>query len=128
MIDVRDTPSRSDPAVVVVGARTARTRAVLQALAEFENLVWPESRGSALPHCLSEATSCLVIADDLPEEPATEILMYVRERRPELPIFLVTDSGDLAEAVFGMRAGATAVVEVPPSANLLREYVLQALR
>jgi DNA-binding NtrC family response regulator len=114
--------------VVVIGIGSARTREVLRALTEVPNVVWPTSRGDALLHCAGEDTACVVIADDLDGESALDLLSYIRDRRPNLPIYLVTDSGDMADAVAGMRNGATAVVEIPPSYDLLRSYVLQTLR
>jgi DNA-binding NtrC family response regulator len=62
------------------------------------------------------------------QESAADILVRLREARPVLPVFVVTDTNDVADAVQAMRLGATAAVEVPPSTGLLREYVTQALK
>jgi DNA-binding NtrC family response regulator len=57
-----------------------------------------------------------------------DILVQFRELRPIMPIFVVTEVDDVADAVQAMRLGATAAVEVPPSAGRLLEYVSQSLR
>jgi FixJ family two-component response regulator len=44
-----------------------------------------------------------------------------------LPIFVITDPDDVAEAVSAMRHGATAVIEIPPSYAALREEVARAM-
>ena len=69
---------------------------------------------------------CLVIADDLREEPLDEFLQEARELHRNLPIFVITDPDDVAEAVSAMRHGATAVIEIPPSYAALREEVARA--
>ncbi len=71
---------------------------------------------------------CLVIADDLREEPIDEFLQEARELRRNLPIFVITDPDDVAEAVSAMRHGATKVIEIPPSYAALCEEVSRAMQ
>ena len=71
---------------------------------------------------------CLVIADDLREEPIDEFLQEARELQRNLPIFVITDPDDVAEAVSAMRHGATAVIEIPPSYAALCDEVSRAVQ
>ena len=114
--------------VIVAGQSSQRTREVLQALRGFNNVIWPASLEAALEHTGSADVACLVIADDLHEEPIDEFLREARELHRNLPIFVITDPDDVAEAVSAMRHGATAVIEIPPSYAALRDEVARALQ
>ncbi len=110
------------------GSPRQRTREVLRALRGFTNVIWPTSLESALAQAASVDAGCLVIADDLREEPIDEFLQEARELHRNLPIFVITDPDDVAEAVSAMRHGATAVIEIPPSYAALREEVSRAMQ
>jgi FixJ family two-component response regulator len=112
--------------IIVAGQSSQRTREVLRALRGFSNVVWPTSLESALAQAQSTEAACLVIADDLREEPIDEFLQEARELRRNLPIFVITDPDDVAEAVSAMRHGATKVIEIPPSYAALCEEVSRA--
>jgi len=114
--------------IIVAGQHSARTREVLNALRGFTNVIWPKSLESALQQAGSEDAGCLVIADDLREEPIDEFLQEARELQRNLPIFVITDPDDVAEAVSAMRHGATAVIEIPPSYSALRDEVARAMQ
>lgn len=114
--------------IIVAGQSSQRTREVLQALRGFTNVIWPKSLESALEQATSADAGCLVIADDLREEPVDEFLQEARELHRNLPIFVITDPDDVAEAVNAMRHGATAVIEIPPSYATLREEVSRAMQ
>ena len=88
----------------------------------------PRRSKSALEQTGSDDAACLVIADDLREEPIDEFLQEARELQRNLPIFVITDPDDVAEAVSAMRHGATAVIEIPPSYATLREEVTRAMQ
>ena len=113
--------------IIVAGQSSQRTREVLHALRGFTNVIWPTSLESALAQAQSTEAGCLVIADDLREEPIDEFLREARERQRNLPIFVITDPDDVAEAVSAMRHGATAVIEIPPSYAALREEVARSI-
>jgi FixJ family two-component response regulator len=119
------TPART---IIVAGQSSRRTREVLHALRGFANVVWPTSLESALAQAGSSEAACLVIADDLREEPIDEFLQEARELRRNLPIFVITDPDDVAEAVSAMRNGATKVIEIPPSYAALCEEVSRAVQ
>lgn len=121
-----DGGSRRARTIIVAGQSSARTREVLNALRNFSNVIWPTSLESALAEAQSTDTACLVIADDLREEPIDEFLQEARELRRNLPIFVITDPDDVAEAVSAMRHGATKVIEIPPSYAALCEEVTRA--
>lgn len=114
--------------IIVAGQSSQRTREVLNALSGFTNVIWPKSLESALEQARSDDAGCLVIADDLREEPIDEFLQEARELHRNLPIFVITDPDDVAEAVSAMRHGATAVIEIPPSYSTLREEVTRAMQ
>jgi DNA-binding NtrC family response regulator len=114
--------------VVVAGQSSQRTREVLDTLRGFTNVIWPPSLEAALEQTGSKDVACLVIADDLHEEPIDEFLQEARELHRNLPIFVITDPDDVAEAVSAMRHGATAVIEIPPSYAALREEVARAIQ
>ena len=114
--------------VIVAGQSSQRTREVLKALRGFTNVIWPTSLEATLEQTGAADVACLVIADDLREEPIDEFLQEARELRRNLPIFVITDPDDVAEAVSAMRHGATAVIEIPPSYAALREEVARAVQ
>jgi DNA-binding NtrC family response regulator len=114
--------------IIVAGQSSQRTREVLQALRGFTNVIWPKSLESALEQASSADAGCLVIADDLREEPIDEFLQEARELHRNLPIFVITDPDDVAEAVSAMRHGATAVIEIPPSYATLRDEVMRVMQ
>jgi FixJ family two-component response regulator len=114
--------------IIVAGQSSQRTRKVLDALSGFTNVIWPTSLESALAQTRSSEAGCLVIADDLREEPIDEFLQEARELRRSLPIFVITDPDDVAEAVSAMRHGATKVIEIPPSYAALCEEVSRAMQ
>jgi len=114
--------------VIVAGQSSQRTRDVLQALRGFTSVIWPTSLESTLEQTGSADVACLVIADDLQEEPIDEFLREARELHRNLPIFVITDPDDVAEAVSAMRHGATAVIEIPPSYAALRDEVARAMQ
>jgi FixJ family two-component response regulator len=114
--------------IIVAGQSSQRTREVLNALSGFTNVIWPRSLESALEQARSADAGCLVIADDLREEPIDEFLQEARELHRNLPIFVITDPDDVAEAVSAMRHGATAVIEIPPSYSTLRDEVSRAMQ
>ncbi len=114
--------------IIVAGQSSERTREVLRALSGFTNVVWPMSLESAREQTRSKDAACLVIADDLREEPVDEFLQEARELQRNLPIFVITDPDDVAEAVSAMRHGATAVIEIPPSYAALCEEVSRAMQ
>jgi FixJ family two-component response regulator len=120
--------SRPARTIIVAGQSSQRTREVLRALSGFTNVVWPASLQSALDETRSTDAACLVIADDLREEPIDEFLQEARELRRNLPIFVITDPDDVAEAVSAMRHGATKVIEIPPSYAALCEEVSRAMQ
>ncbi len=114
--------------IVVAGQSSDRTREVLRALRGFHTVIWPKSLEAALEWTGTADVACLVIADDLREEPVDDFLREARELHRNLPIFVITDPDDVAEAVSAMRHGATAVIEIPPSYAALREEVARALQ
>jgi FixJ family two-component response regulator len=114
--------------IVVAGQSSQRTREVLETLRGFTNVIWPPSLEAVLAQTGSGDVACLVIADDLREEPIDEFLQEARELQRNLPIFVITEPDDVAEAVSAMRHGATAVIEIPPSYAALREEVARAIQ
>ena len=122
----KDGPKETVRTIIVAGQSSRRTREVVRALRGFTNVIWPTSLESTLAQVSSADAGCLVIADDLREEPVDEFLQEARELYRNLPIFVITDPDDVAEAVAAMRHGATAVIEIPPSYAALCDEVARA--
>ncbi len=114
--------------IIVAGQSSHRTREVLRALRGVGSVIWPRSLEAALEWTSAADVACLVIADDLREEPQDDFLQEARELHRNLPIFVITDPDDMAEAVSAMRHGATAVIEIPPSYAALRDEVTRAMQ
>ena len=114
--------------IIVAGQSSQRTREVLRALRGFTNVIWPTSLESALAQASCADVGCLVIADDLREERIDDFLQEARELHRNLPIFVITDPDDVAEAVSAMRHGATAVIEIPPSYAVLCEEITRVMQ
>lgn len=123
-----DGTTRRARIILVAGQSSQRTREVLETLRGFTNVIWPPSLEAALEQTGSKDVACLVIADDLREESIDEFLQEARELQRNLPIFVITEPDDVAEAVSAMRHGATAVIEIPPSYAALREEVARAIQ
>jgi len=113
--------------IIVAGQSSQRTREVLRALRGFANVIWPTSLESTLAQANSADAGCLVIADDLREEPLNDFLQEARELHRNLPIFVITAPDHIAEAVAAMQHGATAVIEIPPSYAVLCDEVTRAV-
>jgi DNA-binding NtrC family response regulator len=114
--------------IIVAGQSSTRTREVLRTLRSFHTVIWPKSLEAALEWTGTADVACLVIADDLREEPVDDFLREARGLHRNLPIFVITAPDDVAEAVSAMRHGATAVIEIPPSYAALRDEVARALQ
>jgi FixJ family two-component response regulator len=134
MVGSKDSSSTTDGAtprvrtIIVAGQSSERTREVLRALRGFTNVIWPTSLESTLAEASAADAGCLVIADDLREEPIDEFLQEARELHRNLPILVITDPDDVAEAVSAMRHGATAVIQIPPSYATLCDEVARAMQ
>jgi FixJ family two-component response regulator len=113
--------------VLVAGQSSARTREVLHALRGFDSVIWPASLEATLEKTGSADIACLVIADHLREEPIDDFLQEARELNRNLPIFVITEPDDVAEAVSAMRLGATAVIEIPPSYAMLCDEIARVM-
>ena len=124
----KDGGSHAARTIVVAGQSSQRTREVLRTLRGFTSVIWPTSHEAALEQTGAADVACLVIADDLHEESIDEFLREARELHRNLPIFVITDPDDVAEAVSAMRHGATAVIEIPPSYAALRDEVARAVQ
>jgi FixJ family two-component response regulator len=117
-----DTARKRARTIIVAGQSSQRTREVLRALRGFKNVIWPTSLESALAQTRATDAGCLVIADDLHEEPIDDFLQEARELQRNLPIFVITDPDDVAEAVSAMRTGP------PPSLKSRRRMPRYAMR
>ncbi len=124
----REAGPNADRVTMIIGRSSERTRAVIRALEGVPGMFWPVSPHHALREIKTARVACVVLADDVDDESVADLMVKLREARPVLPVFVVTEMNDVADAVQAMRLGATAAVEVPPSDALLREYVTQALK
>jgi len=102
-----DGTTRRARIIIVAGQSSQRTREVLNTLRGFTNVIWPPSLEAARAQTGSKDVACLVIADDLHEEPIDEFLqeaIYIAspELYQELQKWLATDSENqkLASALY----------------------------
>ena len=114
-------------AVVVLGKNSPRTIDVLRTLAHLHNISWLASQSAILSRLTCKDVACVVIADDLEEASSLDLLRHIRQHKPDVPIYLVTETDAMADAVAGMRLGAAAAIEIPPCYELLRDCVSKAL-
>ena len=114
--------------IIVAGQSSERTREVLRALRGFTNVIWPTSLEAALAQTGLADAGCLIIADHLRDEGIDDFLKEARDLHRNLPIFVITDPDDVAEAVTAMRHGATAAIEIPPSYAVLCEEIARAVQ
>jgi DNA-binding NtrC family response regulator len=112
--------------VLVIGTKSTRTAQVIDALAPCVVVTTATAQRESMRRAAEPGTTCVVIADDVDGVSALELLAAIHRARKQMPVYLITDPGDMADAVAGMQLGAAAVIEIPPSFDLLRSCVSRA--
>ncbi|RKP45056.1 sigma-54-dependent transcriptional regulator [Pararobbsia silviterrae] len=85
------------------------------------------SAEEALAYLDTTRVGALVSDVRLPGASGLELLAHCRERRPDVPVILMTGHGDISMAVTAMRDGAYDFIEKPFASERLVETVRRAL-
>jgi DNA-binding NtrC family response regulator len=120
--------SRPGSGTLVFGHSDAARGDVVALLAGITDVRTAASPAELLAALRAGEPASVVIVDGQDGAGLASLLAAVRAARPTLPLFVVLAADGVVRAVEAMRAGATAVVEVPPNGALLREQVREAQR
>jgi FixJ family two-component response regulator len=71
--------------------------------------------------------SCLILALSLPDRSGVELQKRIARERPEVPIIVISDYGDIPSTVEVMKAGAVDFLEKPISHNVLLAGIRECL-
>ncbi len=115
--------------IVVVEDDAAIRRGIVDAL-RFEGYQAVEAADGKVGMALALEVDCELVLLDLvlPKTPGLEVLQAVRQRRPTLPVIILTAMGDEADRVRGLRLGADDYVVKPFSVSELMARVQAVLR
>jgi DNA-binding NtrC family response regulator len=115
--------------ILVVDDEPAQ-RQLLTASLNKDYTVVPAANGREAMQMLSARSFDLVITDErMPEFGGMELIKWVRERMPEVPILVLTAFGSIATAVEAMKLGAQEYLTKPlKSPDELRLVVARTLR
>ena len=64
----------------------------------------------------------------MPKVDGIEVLAYVKNNNPDVPVIMISGHGDLKTAVMAMRKGAFDYIEKPPDLNNLLSSVRESLK
>lgn len=64
----------------------------------------------------------------LPDGSGLEIVRYIQENKPELPVAVITAHGNMEDAVIALKSGAFDFVSKPVNLTLLRDLIKSALK
>jgi len=86
-----------------------------------------ESGPQFLEACQAIDTGCVLLDVRMPNMSGMEVQQKLMEKRPDLPVVIVTGHGDIAMAVQAMRAGALDFIEKPFQEEALLQTIETAL-
>ena len=86
-----------------------------------------ESGPQFLEACQAIDTGCVLLDVRMPKMSGMEVQQKLLEKRPDLPVVIVTGHGDTAMAVQAMRAGAVDFIEKPFQEEALLQTIETAL-
>ncbi len=86
-----------------------------------------ESGPQFLEACQAIDTGCVLLDVRMPKMSGMEVQQKLLEKRPDLPVVIVTGHGDIAMAVQAMRAGAVDFIEKPFQEEALLQTIETAL-
>jgi len=115
--------------ILVVDDEPAQ-RQLLTASLSKDYTVVPAANGREAMQLLSARSFDLIITDDrMPDMGGIELVRWVRERVPEIPVIVLTAYGSIATAVEAMKLGAQEYLTKPlKSPDELRMVVARTLR
>jgi len=86
-----------------------------------------ESGPQFLEACQAIDTGCVLLDVRMPKMSGMEVQQKLLQKRPDLPVVIVTGHGDIAMAVQAMRAGAVDFIEKPFQEEALLQTIETAL-
>jgi DNA-binding response OmpR family regulator len=112
---MHDARSVTGPATVLVVEDDPEMRALLRAFLQREGYrVIEEARGDRARLLVeSEPLDAVIVDNEIPGLNGLELLSSLRQRRPEVPVILITAFGGPAVAEEALRRGARYYVEKP---------------
>jgi two-component system response regulator FixJ len=87
-----------------------------------------ETGGAFLEACETVCSGCVLLDIRMPDINGLEVLARLHDRRPDLPVIMITGHGDVTMAVRAMKSGAVDFIEKPVREEALVESVEAALR
>jgi EAL domain-containing protein (putative c-di-GMP-specific phosphodiesterase class I) len=128
-MDTRDAAARAAPARVLVIDDEPLMRKLLARLLTVAGYEVVVSEGGAQAiELLWHSTFDVVVSDvNMPGVDGIEVLRFVRERDPDLPVILVTACASTDTAIGAVQHHATAYMTKPIDSKRLQEEVAQAL-
>ncbi len=126
----RSAPRRHAPANVLVVDDEPRViefvRRGLQAEGFSVSVEYDGRRGEE--HALRETVDVVVLDWTLPERDGMDVLATLREAKPEVPVILITSSGETKDGIAGLEAGAVDYLVKPFSVIELAARIRARLR
>ena len=80
-----------------------------------------------LDACLRVGGGCVLLDIRIPDMNGMEVQAQLHDRRPELPVIMITGHGDVSMAVRAMKAGAVDFIEKPIREEALMESIESAM-
>jgi len=115
--------------VLLVEDEARMREVILMQLSDLNLNVFEATDGEMAIEIFENATIHLVITDlKLPKKNGMEVLSYVKESDPEMPVIVITAYGSIENAVKAIQTGAFDYVTKPFKEERLRSCVVKALK
>ena len=115
------------PRILVVDDDAVTCRLLAEVLRPDGTVVWDMSPRAALDRLRAEEVDLAIFDMQMPEMGGLDLLRRVRERRPGLPVVIMTAFGSIDTAVDAIASGAVDYVSKPMNLDELRATVRRAL-
>jgi DNA-binding NtrC family response regulator len=115
--------------ILIVEDETRMREVIGMMLSDLDVQIFEAADGLEAIEAFERETIQLVITDlKLPKKTGMEVLGYIKERRPEVPVIIITAFGSIDNAVQAIRLGAFDYVTKPFKEERLRSCVQKALQ
>jgi DNA-binding NtrC family response regulator len=115
--------------ILVVDDEPALRLTLQEALASEDYRVYAAADGAEARKIVESSRLTLVLLDlRLPDVEGLDLLRWILDRRPDLPVVMITAYSTIETAVAAMRAGAADFLPKPFTPAELRETVARALK
>ncbi len=115
------------PRILVVDDDAVTCRLLAEVLRADGTVVWDIDPRAALDRLRTEEVDLAIFDMQMPEMGGLDLLRRVRERRPGLPVVIMTAFGSIDTAVDAIASGAVDYVSKPMNLDELRATVRRAL-